>query len=51
MAESYFCPLRFSMMVENVTIELIVQIGNGKMRMYFFHQKLFFKLIKPGLCF
>jgi|GEM_PF-6141930 len=39
MAESYFFPFKFSMIVENVTIELVLQIKNGNNEGVFFSSK------------
>jgi len=42
MTERYFCPFRFSMMVEKVTIELILQIKNGNNEGVFLSSKIIF---------
>lgn len=48
----YFYPLRFSILVENVTIELIMQIKNGNKEGVFLSSKTIFLINnKLGLCF
>jgi|UPI000647701D hypothetical protein len=49
--ESYFFPFKFSMSVENVTIELILQIKNGNNEGVFLSsKKYFFKLVISQGC-